>query len=55
MYLFKGEDGRPCACPQPEPQQPTTPQTQPMTFWQFIQGAAVVAGLIVSVREMSRW
>lgn len=30
-------------------------QPQPISLWTLIQGLAVVAGLTVSLREISRW
>lgn len=51
MYYIRGTDGKLYAtCPPPEPQ-----RQQPITLWEFIQGVAVVAGLAVSAREISRW
>jgi hypothetical protein len=51
QYRFRGPDGRVYAPPAPKPQ----PRQPPISLWEFIQGFAVVAGLAVSMREISRW
>lgn len=51
MYLFRGSDGLPCACPEPEPQ-PSQWQRSPL--WDFVQKASLLLGLIVTVRSLVR-
>ena len=53
-YIARGPDGRPCLRYRPLPQLQNCPPPQPITLWQFVQGAAVVAGLFASLSEISR-
>jgi hypothetical protein len=53
--MIVSSDGtKPTTARSPEPVC-APPQTQPITFWNVVQGLAVVAGLAVSLREISRW
>jgi hypothetical protein len=50
--IIRSSGGDPAFAPQ---QRLEGGSPKPITFWEFIQGAAVVAGLLVSLRQISRW